>query len=102
MFDLINPNGPSTFHPLITATWPVSDPFELALWLGAVATAVGRHPTYLDGVLAPLAQSPGRPSGSGRSAPDLVGARFPWGSIGANAAFGNSVVSNGRVSGDTS
>jgi hypothetical protein len=39
---------------MITATWPVSDPFELSLWLVAVAAGCGR-PAHLDGPLGDLA-----------------------------------------------
>jgi hypothetical protein len=40
-----------TPDPILTAAWPVADPFALALWLGALAAAAHRHPGHLDGEL---------------------------------------------------
>jgi hypothetical protein len=45
-----------TPDPVLTAAWPVANPFELALWLGALAAATRRHPGHLDGELGAWAE----------------------------------------------
>jgi hypothetical protein len=40
--------------PELTATWPIGDPVERALWLGALAAVSGRHRASLHGDLADL------------------------------------------------
>jgi hypothetical protein len=52
MFPLFAPDEP--LHPLITDTWPVAHPFELALWLDGLAT-LGRAPAHLNGSFGDLA-----------------------------------------------
>jgi hypothetical protein len=54
MSHLIDPSN-EPIHPVLTATWPVADPFELALWCGALAALAQRRPAYISGDMAQLA-----------------------------------------------
>jgi hypothetical protein len=42
--------------PVLTTTWPVSDPLLMSLWLGALASVAYHHPVCLDGDLGELAE----------------------------------------------
>lgn len=41
---------------ILHLVWPIGDPFERALWLGALAALAHRHPAYLNDELSALAE----------------------------------------------
>jgi len=43
-------------EPLPVVTWLVADPFELALFVGALTAAANRHPAFINEELGELAE----------------------------------------------
>jgi hypothetical protein len=43
-------------HPMITDTWPVATPLELALWVGALSAVAGGFRVHIGADVAELAR----------------------------------------------